>query len=299
MSLVENHVISNQLRNTVVGKTIVKTVANQNQHNFVWFATEPQYVFSAPDVSNREAKKYDSLLTGKAIKNSDVHFGGYGTYNFLYIGDRALMFSLPARYYAAGEKPPKRHQLYLTFNDGSSLAMCASLGGMIYLFKVNKEGLAIDYLPPNFPSVLSDDFSESFFLEFIKNTDLTKLKPAKTVKCFLAAKNRIPGLDNSILHEILWEAKVNPKSVMSALGQNDYKRLYTAIKKVFPAAIKASGRDNEKDLFGNNGGYITRASKNTLGKPCKRCSEKIVKEAYMGGVVYYCPKCQPIFMIAK
>jgi len=50
---------------------------------------------------------------------------------------------------------------------------------------------------------------------------------------------------------------------------------------------------------GINGGYITRASKNTLGKPCKRCGEKIVKEAYLGGAVYYCPKCQPVFIIAK
>jgi len=35
MSLAENHVISNQLQNTVVGKTIVKIVANQNPHSFV------------------------------------------------------------------------------------------------------------------------------------------------------------------------------------------------------------------------------------------------------------------------
>ena len=294
MSLAENHVISNQLQKTVVGKTIVKTIANQNPHSFVWFATEPKYVFSSGEVTNREAKLYDNLLTGQVIRRSEVHFGSYATYNFLYVGDRALMFSLPTRYYAAGEKLPKRHQLLLTLDDGSSLAMCGSLGGMIYLFRVNEEGLAIDYPPPNFPSVLSEDFSKTFFLDLIKNTDLSRLQPAKTVKCFLATKNRIPGLDNGILHEILWEAKVNPKSVMTALGQDDYKRIYTAIKKVFPAVIKAGGRDTEKNLFGNPGRYVTKASKNTLGKPCDRCGDPIVKEAYLGGVIYYCPTCQPI-----
>jgi formamidopyrimidine-DNA glycosylase len=297
MSIAENQVISNQLQNAVVGKTIVKTVANQNPHSFVWFAAEPQFVFAAPDISHKEAKKYDKLLTGRKIKNSDVHFGSYSTYNFLYIGDRALMFSLPTRYYVAGEKQPKRHQLHLTFDDGSSLELCGSLGGMIYLFRVNKEGLAVDYLPPSFPSVLSKEFSQAFFLKFIRNTDLSKLQPAKTVKCFLATKNRIPGLDNAILHEILWEARVNPKSVMAALGQNDYKRLYTAIKKVFPAVIKAGGRDTEKDIFGNFGGYVTKASRNTLGKPCGRCGEPIMKESYLGGVVYYCPSCQPIVKV--
>ena len=297
MSLAECQVISNQLQNTVVGKTIVKTVANQNPHSFVWFATEPRYAFAPKEIWYKQAELYDELLTGKIIQHSDTHFGSYGTYNFLYVGDRALMFGIPTRYYAPGEKPPKRHQLHLTFDDGSSMALCGSLGGTIYLFKVNGDGLAIDYLPPNLPSVLSNDFSESFFLDLIKNTDLTKLKPAKSVKCFLATKNRIPGLDNVILHEILWEAQVNPKSVMATLGQDKYKRLYAAIKKVFPAVIKSGGLDTQKDIFGNFGSYITKASKNTLDKPCNRCGELIAKEAYMGGVVYYCPKCQPIIKL--
>ena len=58
--------------------------------------------------------------------------------------------------------------------------------------------------------------------------------------------------------------------------------------------IKAGGKDTDKDIFGNCGGYTTKVSSNTLGKPCERCGEPIVKEAYLGGVVYYCPKCQPL-----
>jgi len=211
----------------------------------------------------------------------------------LYVGDRALMFcSIPVRYYSANEKPPKRHQLYLLLDDGSALAFCASLGGPLFLFKVGADGWAVDYRT-NFPSLLSEDFSEQFFMNLIKNTDLTKLRPAKSAKCFLVTKSRIPGLDNVILHEILWEARVNPKSVMAALGPDEYKRMYEAIKKVFPAVIKAGGLDTQKDIFGNFGGYVTKASKNTLGKPCERCGGLIVKEAYMGGAVYYCPECQP------
>lgn len=294
MSLAENQVISNQLQSTVIGKTIVSVIVNQNPHTFVWFATEPQYAFAAADVSHKQAEQYEALLTGKKVRASEVHFGSYGTYNFLYVGDRALMFSLPTRYYAPGEKPPKRHQLYLSFDDGSALALCGSLGGAIYLFRVDENGLAVDYPPPDTPSVLSDGFSEEYFLELIKNTDFKKLKPAKTVKCFLATNNRIPGLDNSILHEILWEARVNPKSDMAALDVEEYRRLYAAIKKVFPAVIAAGGLDTGKDLFGNPGGYMTKAGRNTLGKPCERCGASIVKEPHLGGAVYYCPKCQPI-----
>lgn len=289
MSIAENQVISNQLQNTVVGKTIVKVVANQNPHTFVWFAT-----VASPEISHSQAQLYEKLLTGKKIQSSSVNFGSYSTYNFLYIGSRALMFSLPTRYFAPGEKLPKRHQLLLTLDDGSCLSLCGSLGGTIYLFEVNEQGLAVDYLPPDFPNVLTKDFTEKVFLDLIRDTDLSKMQPAKTVKCFLATKNRIPGLDNSILHEILWKAKVNPKSVMAKLGEDEYKRLYHSIKEVFPAVITGGGKDTDKDLFGNFGGYITRAGKNTLNHPCERCGTPIVKEAHLGGVVYYCPKCQPL-----
>lgn len=290
MSLAENYVISNQFQKTVVGKNIVKAVVNQNPHSFVWFALEPRHAFCAHQTSNQNAEKYEELLVGKTVDKSEVHFGAYGTFNFLYIGDRALMFNIPTRYYAKSEPLPKRHQLLLTFDDNSSLVFCGSLGGPIFLFEVDNDGLAIGYKPSGFPSVLSDDFSHDFFLTLIKNTELKSL----SAKAFLATKNRIPGLDNFILHEILWEAKVNPKSKMAALTEDDFINMYAAIKKVFPEAIKTGGRDTEKDLFGSWGGYITKASKNTLGKPCKRCGDLILKEAYLGGAVYYCPSCQPL-----
>ena len=58
--------------------------------------------------------------------------------------------------------------------------------------------------------------------------------------------------------------------------------------------IEKGGRDTEKDLFGNNGGYITKLSKNTAGKPCGNCGSIIKKESYMGGSIYYCSKCQKL-----
>jgi formamidopyrimidine-DNA glycosylase len=54
------------------------------------------------------------------------------------------------------------------------------------------------------------------------------------------------------------------------------------------------GRDTEKDLFGNMGGYKTILSKNTVQNPCPGCGGTIIKEAYMGGAVYFCPVCQKL-----
>ncbi len=55
---------------------------------------------------------------------------------------------------------------------------------------------------------------------------------------------------------------------------------------------RQGGRDTEKDLFGNFGGYITLMSKNTVGKACPVCGGLIQKQAYMGGSIYFCPSCQ-------
>jgi len=54
------------------------------------------------------------------------------------------------------------------------------------------------------------------------------------------------------------------------------------------------GRDTEKDLFGQNGRYKTLLSKNTVNQPCPNCGNTIMKEAYLGGAVYYCPVCQKV-----
>ncbi len=54
------------------------------------------------------------------------------------------------------------------------------------------------------------------------------------------------------------------------------------------------GRDTERDLFGNLGGYKTIMSKNTVDKPCPICNTTIKKEAYLGGSIYYCTSCQKL-----
>jgi hypothetical protein len=79
MSIAENQVISNQLQKTVVGKTVVKTFANQNPHSFVWFATQLCYAFAAKEIFHKQAELNDEMLTGSVIRDSRVNFGGYIT----------------------------------------------------------------------------------------------------------------------------------------------------------------------------------------------------------------------------
>lgn len=123
---------------------------------------------------------------------------------------------------------------------------------------------------------------------------ILKSKPTLSVKAFLATEQRIPGLGNGVLQDILFQAGLHPKRKLTTLSETEKRRLMSSMVMVLKEMTKLGGRDTEKDLFGNNGGYITKMSKNTIKKGCPICGGVTTKEAYLGGSVYYCPVCQPI-----
>jgi len=110
----------------------------------------------------------------------------------------------------------------------------------------------------------------------------------------LATEQRIPGLGNGILQDILFNAKLHPKKKVGSLSDGDKEALFDSLKITICAMASEGGRDTERDLFGNPGSYKTILCKNTVNKPCSICGTMIKKEAYMGGSVYYCDKCQEL-----
>ena len=58
-------------------------------------------------------------------------------------------------------------------------------------------------------------------------------------------------------------------------------------------AVRLRGRTDEYGLFGKRGGYKRILDSSAAGQPWPKCSkEAIVKESFLGGAIYYCPKCQ-------
>jgi formamidopyrimidine-DNA glycosylase len=101
-------------------------------------------------------------------------------------------------------------------------------------------------------------------------------------------------LGNGTLQDILYNAKVHPKRKMDSVTEEETKTLFRSIRYTLSEMAKLGGRDTEKDLFGEPGGYETRCSKNTAGKPCQVCGSEITKASYMGGSIYFCPGCQSL-----
>jgi len=265
--------ISRQMREQMTGRHVASAVAGAFPHGFAWYSGDPA--------------GYGALLAGRAVEGAQA-VGGMVEVRLagarMVFGDGAS-----PRFFAPGGKRPKKHQLLVEFDDGSALACGVQMYGGIWAFREGEFDNGYYETARTKPSPLSDAFTFDYFNEIVAAAD-GKL----SAKALLATEQRIPGLGNGVLQDILFYANLHPKRKVSTLTEADIKKLYESVVRTLRAMTDAGGRDVEKDFFGNPGGYKTILSRLTVGAPCPVCGRAIVKEAYMGGAVYYCPGCQPM-----
>ena len=94
------------------------------------------------------------------------------------------------------------------------------------------------------------------------------------------------------MQDILYNAGIHPKRRIDTLTDGEREALFQSIKSTLEEMTAQGGRDTTKDLFGRPGGYSTRLSQATIDRPCPVCDGTIVKQAYMGGSIYFCDGCQ-------
>ncbi len=271
LELPESQTLARQLRETLVGKTIARAAANTAPHGFAFYHGDP--------------KEYGTLLNGKPVTDAQA----YGGRVEITAGDAHLIFNdgVNARLYPAGEKLPAKHQLLLIFTDGSALVCTIQMYGGLYAFIKPPDGDFYDTAAREKPSPLTGSFDEAYFEKM-----LAEAKQTLSAKAFLATEQRIPGLGNGVLQDILFEARIHPRTKIAALSKAQKEDLFRAVKHILAAMTEKGGRDTEKDLFGQPGGYPCILSKNTLYRPCPACGGAIARQAYLGGNIYFCPHCQ-------
>lgn len=271
IELPEAKVLAEQINQNLVGKAIISVVANNSPHRFAWFHGEPA--------------DYDHLLRDKAV-NSAAAYGGLLEVS---VDDMRLLFGdgVALRWLAPGTKRPEKHQLLVELTDGSALIASVQMYGGLWAFPADEFDNPYYLTARAKPSPLEEQFDHSYFSGL--QNEATRRKSAKA---FLATEQRIPGLGNGVLQDILWNAHIHPRRPMDSLADQELDDLFTAVKTTLREMFECGGRDTEKDLFSRRGGYVTRLSKNTLNYPCPACGGAIKKEAYMGGSVYYCSVCQ-------
>lgn len=267
----ESATISKQGENILAGKKIAKIVQATSPHKFAWYNGDPAL--------------YPDLLIGREIES----LKGHGAYVDIHcdndttisIGDGTNL-----KYYPDFEKHPVKHQLLIEFEDKSFIAFTVSMYGAIFAYKGEFDN---PYHKGSLHSIspLKDEFNEQYFDSIFKNA-----KRDMSIKALLATEQRIPGLGNGVLQDILFNAGINPKRKISVINDLEKGDLYHSLKVTLQSMTDKGGRNTEKDFYGNFGQYKCILSKNTYKEPCPNCGGEITKEAYMGGTVYYCPECQ-------
>jgi formamidopyrimidine-DNA glycosylase len=264
--------IAGQLSRTVSRKRISGVTAAHTPHKLAWYYGD--------------RGKYQALLIGRTIGPAEA-FGG-----LVEIGAEGARILLgegvAIRFHDKGEPRPPKHQLLLEFADGSALSAAVQMYGGMGAFLEGELDNLYYRVAKEKPSPFSAAFDWTYFERLISAPELQKI----SLKALLATQQRIPGLGNGVLQDVLFNARMHPKKKAGTLFAKEKKILFEAVKKTLSAMAAKGGRDTESDLFGRPGGYRTVLSKNTVDKPCPVCGTVIKKEAYLGGSVYYCEKCQ-------
>lgn len=267
----EAKVLANQMQRILKNKKIIDVTKEQSPHKFAFF--------------NKDIASYADILIGSTIENT-TGFGGYvevdlGTYSLTY-GEGVNL-----RYITHESDLPKKHQLLLHFSDGTYLVASIQMYGMVWLFKKGDFDNFYYTVALDKPSPLSAAFTKEYFDQLFDSCSDTI-----SVKAFLATEQRIPGLGNGVLQDILFNAKVHPKRKLFTLNQQNKQALFDSITSTLHTMLELGGRNTERDLFGNYGKYQTILSNKTVKYPCSVCNGELVKKTYLGGAIYYCPSCQ-------
>lgn len=274
LELPEVLTLSKQIENTLSGKTITQVFNATKPHKFTFYNGDPL--------------EYGKQLVGKNILSSK----GYGMFVVFYLSDNITMTigdGVSARYYNSGEKIPANYQLLLTFADDSFLVFSVAMYGFINVYADGDIDNKYYRLSRESLSPLSDAYTEDEFDKLFIDA-----KKTLTAKALLATEQRIPGVGNGVTQDILFNARIHPKQKVLYLSAESKRVLFNSLKDTLTAMTFKGGRDTQTDLYGNSGGYKTILSTKTWKNPCPRCGGRIVKEAYLGGSVYYCCECQKI-----
>jgi formamidopyrimidine-DNA glycosylase len=269
LELPEVLTLSKQLNEHVAGRTIEAVFLPTKPHKFCFFEPEPAL--------------FEKQIGGARIERAE----GFGIFAEM-IFDNGKRLSVDDGInlrLLTDDEVPKDYQLRLALSDGRNLVFTVSMYGGI---NVHEEGYFNKYYIASRESVspFSDGFDALFAGRF------AEARPNLSAKAFLATEQRFPGIGNGCLQDILFAARIHPKRKVVTLSEDERAGLLTTIKEVLGEMTRLAGRDTEKDLFGNPGGYRTVMSKNTVLSPCAVCGSTVVKESYMGGSVYYCSGCQ-------
>jgi formamidopyrimidine-DNA glycosylase len=131
--------------------------------------------------------------------------------------------------------------------------------------------------------ILSPDFTRERFEKLIA-------RRRDQVRQFLMDKSALASVGNAYADEILFAARLHPKTFCPRLDAAERDRLFTAIGEVMRHAVEEIAR-RDPPVEGKLRDFL--AVRGRTGKPCPRCGTTIRAVRVGDGDACFCPHCQP------
>ena len=267
--------LSNQIRKEFCDLRIIKVERGNVLHKWVSYGLDKE--------------EYEDVLTNNRISSSFHH--GRWIYLKLVSGHTLLVGELGGsiQLYSYKVKLPEKRHLTIWFEKGKILNV--SIVGWAGLQVMTEQELSEHKYAGAGKSPLEHDFTLQYFTQLVKNWNGP---PAKSVKALLISSPDICGIGNGYVQDILFLAGIHPKRKTQDLKDVEINQLFDAVLSVLNSAIQLGGRSEEKDLYGNPGGYKRILDSKMKDEPCPNCKAPIEAIKYLGGSSYFCPSCQKL-----
>jgi formamidopyrimidine-DNA glycosylase len=262
-----------QVRERLVGRTVVRGSIGARPHKFVSY--------------NRTPDAFARLVAGRTIA------GARALAKWLFIDlDPGYVLAFGEcggrlRLHEPGSPVDRDVHLLLELDDGSALSMTTAMWGAMELHERGAE-----LARPGARGLRPGPIDAGFTIAHLASLVVEQAPQGRTAKGLLTQESLVPGVGNALAQDILFEAGLHPRHALAGLDGPQVEALHAAIVRTVREAIEDGGRVDEVDLFGNPGRYRRRMDRRAVGRPCPRCDTAVVKLQYLGGACYVCPGCQ-------
>lgn len=138
------------------------------------------------------------------------------------------------------------------------------------------------------PEPLGPDFSQAWLREMLKRKN-------RKIKQLLLDQTFIAGIGNIYADEILFHARIHPKTLANQLSEEQVHNLFLSIGEVLSEAVAQRGTTIKDyvDGEGHQGNYQSLLKVyGRNGKKCYNCGQEIQAIKLGGRTAHFCPHCQ-------
>jgi formamidopyrimidine-DNA glycosylase len=223
-------------------------------------------------------KQLLKILQGNEFESTFRH----GKFLFIKLrehGSLMLHFGLTGdvEYIKAGENPPEKFALQFHFEDDTDLFFTDTRKmGKIALVEdvdsfIKSRGYGTDAL-----KIKEEDF-------------IQKIQERKVaIKTVLMDQKIVAGVGNEFSDEILFQTKIHPASITTALPGKKLKVIYQAMVTILKEAVKSNANREKLEHY-----FFLDNRK--AGLKCPRCKGVTALETIGGRSSYFCPRCQKLW----